>query len=783
MKLEDINNGVIIVENNKKNILNKLSNKLRNIKVITLTELKKKYYFDYTNEAIYEVCKKYNVIKEVAQKYIDNLYYIKDINEPKIEFLKEIKSFLEDKNLLIKNDLFKDYLKTQKVYFYNLGEIDKFYQNIFDELNIEVNIINEEYTSSIKKIYKANNMEEEIEFVASKICELIKSGIEINKIKLVNVQNDYIFKINKTFKLFNIPVELPNNEYIKGTIIVKKFKELFSNNIKETLENLKEFIKSKEDEKIYKKILDVLNSYAWTNDYRSVQEMVFKEIDLIKKDNIKYKNAVRVADVKDIFENDEYVFMLNFNEGIIPTNYKDEDYLSDKIKEKLKLSTSYDLNKKSTIEIQNIIKFTPNLIVTYSTHNLTNEIYISNAYNPSLFDEENIKISFNHSHNYNKLKLISEKDENKKFGTITERLLILNKYYNEIEYLTYDNSFKGIDKDRLYEYLKKKLTLSYTSMNTYYQCGYRYYLDNVLKLNKFEDSFEIVIGNIFHKILSECFQEDNYDFDLAWNREVKNTIYNFSNSEKYFLNKLKNELILVIETIQNQLKYTRLNKTMYEKEIIIQINESLNVSFKGFIDKILYDDIKGETIVAIIDYKTGNPILNINNSLYGLEMQLPIYIYLMKKSNEFKNVRIGGFYLQKILNNISNKEKRIESLKLQGYSNSDTEILEKVDSSYMDSSVIKSLKTGNNGFYAYSKVINDEEINILSSIVENKIDEAYKNILDGKFDINPKEISNKLIGCTFCKYKDICYMKPKDVVTLKEIKNVLEEVRENAIMD
>ncbi|UKI57119.1 MAG: hypothetical protein L6V81_06945 [Clostridium sp.] len=41
-------------------------------------------------------------------------------------------------------------------------------------------------------------------------------------------------------------------------------------------------------------------------------------------------------------------------------------------------------------------------------------------------------------------------------------------------------------------------------------------------------------------------------------------------------------------------------------------------------------------IVVIIDYKTGNPILNINNSLYGLDMQLPVYIYLIK--NEIKKM-------------------------------------------------------------------------------------------------------------------------------------------------
>lgn len=196
----------------------------------------------------------------------------------------------------------------------------------------------------------------------------------------------------------------------------------------------------------------------------------------------------------------------------------------------------------------------------------------------------------------------------------------------------------------------------------------------------------------------------------------------------------------------------------------------------------MYGNFNGETVVAIIDYKTGNPSLNISNIPYGLDMQLPVYIYLIKNNEELNNVRIGGFYLQKILHNEIDKQKRIELLKLQGYSNNNENVLEKVDSSYEESKVIKSMKMSNNGFYAYSKVISDENINKLSDLVKEKINEASINITEAKFDINPKEMNGKNIGCNYCKYKDICYMKQKDIVILKELKNILEEDN-NANMD
>ena len=318
-------------------------------------------------------------------------------------------------------------------------------------------------------------------------------------------------------------------------------------------------------------------------------------------------------------------------------------------------------------------------------------------------------------------------------------------------------------------------------MNTFYQCSFRYYLDNILRVNKYEERFDAVLGSIFHEILSECFINDDYDVIHNYEKLISESTYPFNESEKFFLENLKNELLLIIDTIKEQLKYTSLKQSMYEKEIKIDISSDVKVTFKGFVDKILYDEFNGEKIVVIIDYKTGNPLLNINNSIYGLDMQLPVYIYLIK--NEIKNVRIGGFYLQKILSNVNSLQKRKESLKLQGYSNEDIDILEKVDSSYENSCVIKSLRTTQNGFYSYSKIINDEQIDTLYNIVESKVKEARDKILNTEFDINPKEMDDKNIGCKFCKYKDICYMTSSDIVKLKKIDNVFSEVNDNAKMD
>ena len=284
-----------------------------------------------------------------------------------------------------------------------------------------------------------------------------------------------------------------------------------------------------------------------------------------------------------------------------------------------------------------------------------------------------------------------------------------------------------------------------------------------------------IIGNLFHYILSICFKE-NFDFEKEFSNFIKEK--EFNNKEKFFINKLKQDLLFTIETIKLQDTYTKLDNALYEQKVYINHDKNIKITFMGIIDKLKYKKIDNKTIVAIIDYKTGSTDINLNNLPYGIEMQLPIYLYLTN-STKLENIEVAGIYLQKIIHNCLNYEqnKDIEEEKqkkylLEGYSNSNITILENLDSSYNNSKMIKSLKTTQNGFYAYSKILTNEQIEKIKKMVEQKISETENNIINARFDINPKNIGNKMIGCEYCKFKDICYKKEEDTIYLEEYKNL-----------
>ena len=54
--------------------------------------------------------------------------------------------------------------------------------------------------------------------------------------------------------------------------------------------------------------------------------------------------------------------------------------------------------------------------------------------------------------------------------------------------------------------------------------------------------------------------------------------------------------------------------------------------------------------------------------------------------------------------------------------------------------------------------------------LEELINEAFSDIEQGNFNINPKSINGNNKSCQFCPYMNICYRKNKDIKVIDEKK-------------
>ena len=595
---------IIICNNEYKNKLLKEFTEqkiFKDIKFYTKKSFLEEYYFKYDKKTIPYLINKYHLKIDILENYLTKLYYIEDNNyqNKKIIFLKELKQDLINNNLLIYNNEFKNYLNN-----YQIIVIDSNINNIEEELFQKLNayIYEEKPLNNLNVVYEFNDIDEEIEFVLIKISELLNKGININNIKLMNVTSEYYNSLYRLSKMYNIPIKIPTNNNLYSNKIVHQFLNNLYLGIDKDLQLIED-----EDSNIVNKIIDICNQYNFVKDIDILKELLIYEFKKMEIDNYKYVNYIELINIDSYVRKDDYVFLMNFNTSSIPAFIKDEDYFTDNLKEEINLETSNIINKKIKNKTINKIKSINNIIISYKLKD--NKM----VYYPSILVKElDLKvISFHndsiihYSESYDKIKLALMLYNYETYGIDSKELYLLKNSLNDINYHSFNNEYQKINKEDLKEYLNNELTLSYTHINNYQKCAFRFYLTHILKLKKDNDLFEGYVGSLLHYVLSKCI-DNNEDCDQVVNEYILNSKRTLNKKEEYFIKLLKENIKETLMIIKEQNLNIKLDQILKEQYFKITKNKDININFVGFIDKILYKEVNNKTLVAIIDYKSGN---------------------------------------------------------------------------------------------------------------------------------------------------------------------------------
>ena len=752
---------IIICSNSyKEKLLLKENNNLSNNKYMTKSEFFNNYFYKYDDKTIYYLMKKYNINIDIAHTFLESMYVIdinKNYNNSKLDKLVSIKKDLINNNLLYFNNYFKEYIKDKKIEVKSIYDLEKYEEEI---LNIKRFDSHKEIR---KDIIICNTIEEEVLYVILEIIKLLNNNIDINKIYLTNVSKDYYYILEKLFSYFNIPINIKSNQSIISTKVVQDY---LNNKEIDIEDNNKLFIN--------KELINIIDSLVDLEDDNIKNEILKYKLNHTMFKNELYDNAVNIKDLySEEFYDDEYVFVLGFNSDTLPKTYKDINYLSDNLSNLVNIYTTTYKNKYQKIVLSNVLSNIKNLYLSFSKRSPFKIFYLSSFIDEKIKKVEFTFNNFSYSNIYNKIYLTNLLDMYSLYGIKNDNI---NKLYSkyDILYKTYSNKYTNINKDLFLNNISYPYRLSYTSINTYNECRFKYYIKNVLKLDDFESNFSATIGSFYHYILS-IYKQNNFDFEKEIHDFFKDK--DLSLKEVMLLNKIKDELNEFINILNNQDDLTEYNNNLLEHEFIVNIKSDIKIDLVGYIDKILFLKKLDDTYFSVIDYKTGNINTNLELVKYGLNMQLVIYLYLVINSNYFSNPIFTGIYYQNILFSYPTYKKDVEKeiekrYLLKGYSTNVIDILSKFDKTYKDSRLIKSMKYSNDKFSRFSKILNDEDLFDLLKYTKKILNEVCDNIIETKFDINPKVYNNKNISCNYCKYKSICYMTNNDLIYLDKVEDL-----------
>ncbi|NLT20089.1 MAG: helicase-exonuclease AddAB subunit AddB [Syntrophomonadaceae bacterium] len=203
--------------------------------------------------------------------------------------------------------------------------------------------------------------------------------------------------------------------------------------------------------------------------------------------------------------------------------------------------------------------------------------------------------------------------------------------------------------------------------------------------------------------------------------------------------------------------------------IEVELNNGEILYLEGRVDRIDYFNLPDSTYIKIIDYKSGNKYMQIDDVYYGLSLQLFIYLSALLKSdhpNFQSTLKPAGVFYFKIDDPMITTEQmdmdKIESelrkaLKMRGITLKDVEVVRAIDREIVkDSEVLPVTLKSDGDFSKNSSVLSEDEWHVILNYVEAKVAGLSEQILSGRVSIEPYKKNNNDNACTYCNYKAIC---------------------------
>ena len=758
----------------RKKILDELSHekKIIDVKFMNKEEYLKRYCFDYDTKAVKYLKDHYGYSVANAREILDHLHFAEDkkYGSEKLDLLVRVRKELDEKDLLIYDPLFLQSIRDRRLIVIGYGKIPKEEKRIFDGQVIPFSYEEKKY-----EIVHFSEIEEETAYLYDSIADLLDQGVEIDRIHVLGYSADYESYFRRFNGYYGFTIEINDEDTLIGTGEGLKLLDMIGSMKKKEIYK----VLSERGDEISEKLIRLINRYP-EYELDEVKEFIITDLKKTKISDSRYRNVVHCDEFFSLFDEDDHVFLIGFNDTV-PALMKDTGYITDSLSEKVGLSSTEEKNALIRKNARAYLSGIADLHISYCDKSPFRQYEISNLF---LKDEyELVKAQDRiHAKAYDHLRYGTFMDRFYRYKTVEEDLPDLYDIFGKEPFLTYDNRFNGLNGKQLEQIVP--IRLSYSSMDRFYHCAFAYYIENILGLNEYEDTFYTLSGTLCHEVLKDLFVKDDFDFERSWKENLEKMEKDgksfVDEKENFFISRIREELKQDVDIILKQKSMTGFDSELCEKGFLVNAGD--NVVFKGFIDKVMYKEKDDQIFVDVIDYKTGNSA-KIRKKLmpFGLCLQLPSYMYLLSRDPiSEKELSFCGFYLQHLINGDLNydeeKDRRQikeDSMKLDGFTSSDPDRLFYSDRSFEDntSKMIRGLRLKNDGgFYGNSPVRSDEEISGLIGLTEKKIEEASKRILEGDYRINPKQIDGVNESCGFCPYRPLCYKRDSDlqVISTKE---------------
>ena len=612
------------------------------------------------------------------------------------------------------------------------------------------------YINEIRKrvIEPISNLKAKISNNPITNCEIIYEFLRNNKIS--DLLNNYIIGLehNKNYK---------ESEYLRGSY------EPFIDVLSSLHKCFKNFYCKPQ------KFLELLR-YSITNKTVGVIPQMCDEVSCGSADRIRPARP-KVA------------FVIGLNQYEFPASIADNDLLLNNDRKEL-IDLKVDIVDKLSTYLHN-----ENFLIYSSSCCASEKLFLCSCSNmgetiPSIFIS-NVKNAFP------KIKTIDFSNLEDKVETIENAFSILaelDSKTSSIRKSLYEYFSNTEYKDKL-EYLEKSLEINDAKLNEdfakqhfnidmhmsasrvdcFYKCKFNYFCKYILNLkNKKPAEIDVANrGTIVHYVLEHAIKKYSKDLASLDKHQLDEIVDQYLNEYldlmqalellndnrfKFIFSKIAMLTKKTIYRIADEFKFTEFTPVFCECSIgddvpPLVINGQNKITITGSIDRV--DIYEGGKYVRVVDYKSGNVKININNLLYGLNLQMLIYLYAFIKNNKhYDALPAGVFYLP--VNGGYNAQN--PDMRMNGILPNDPELHMALDKS---GKYIPNIP--NDPGRRDNPQIDVDDYDALFEFLEYKIKSMEDSILKGNFEVSPIG-SGQGGACQYCDFKSICRLESNDKI-------------------
>ena len=350
---------------------------------------------------------------------------------------------------------------------------------------------------------------------------------------------------------------------------------------------------------------------------------------------------------------------------------------------------------------------------------------------------------------------------------------------------------KSITKENAQRLFGKDIYMSATKLDTFNRCKFSYFCKYGIKAQKIlpADFNVLQRGTIVHyvlerfiteykeniKILDEIKLDELTDFYIDEYLKLISGFKSIKNAKhEFIITKISRSLKEVVKHLAQEFAQSNFKPVACELEIgkngiPLEFDYSDGKIFiNGSIDRV--DKYNG--YVRVVDYKTGSKKFKLPDVLFGLNLQMLLYLYAVTHSQE--NSAAGILYMP------SKRDLNDEGMAMNGLVLADIDVVTAMEKENKGE-FIPTLSINKDGSYSkrLTSFASKDEFDLIFTHIKKIMKNVGDSISNGDIEVRPID-GRESAACDYCDYKSVCGIENRTAFKVPNLKNneVFEKMKE-----